>query len=144
MNAQPPLSGLRAVGNLDESRTASQHSAYQTTSQHNDHLALNQSGATKTSVSQYLSERGDKTTAEKKVYRLILRSEENNGAKLKAALESDLAQLDLTSLVDRQGHTPLSFACYKEKAAAARVLLEYVQATEGGSKVLGTGSMVLD
>lgn len=49
-------------------------------------------------------------------------------------------KIDLTVLVDRQGHSPLSYAVYKEKAAAARVLLEHVRYVEGG----GSGNVVLD
>ena len=107
-------------------------------------LNRNESDYAKTSASQYLSERGDKSSAEKRVFRLILRSEENNGTKLKAALEGDLAKIDVTTILDRQGHSPLSYAVYKEKAAAVRVLLEYIHGIEEGSKAVATNYCVLD
>ena len=78
------------------------------------------------------------------MFRLILRSEENNGTKLKAALEGDLAKIDVTTILDRQGHSPLSYAVYKEKVAAVRVLLDYIHGIEEGSKAVATNSCLLD
>jgi len=36
----------------------------------------------------------------------------------------------VTSIFDRQGHSPISYAVYKEKDAAARVLIEHVAMAE--------------
>ena len=62
--------------------------------------------------------------------RLILRSEETQGQKLREALEGELAKIDLKTLVDRNGHSPLTYAVYKEKEWAARVLIEHVKNLE--------------
>ena len=53
------------------------------------------------SAREYLSERDDKQATEKRVFRIIFRSDETNGAKLREALQSELSKIDLTSIVDR-------------------------------------------
>ena len=57
------------------------------------------------------------------MFRMILRSEESNGLKLHDMLQNELGRLYLTSFVDRQGHSALTYAVYKEKSAAARIII---------------------
>ena len=54
-------------------------------------------------------------------------SEETQGQNLREALEGELANVDIRTLICRNGHSPLTYAVYKEKEWAARVLLEHVR-----------------
>lgn len=58
---------------------------------------------------------------------MILRSAENNANNLKAylALQS-YGKLDLTGFFDRQGYSTLSYAIFKERPLAVKVLLEHI------------------
>jgi len=102
-----------------------------TTSHHANRQDRGHSNSIRTgSAREYLSERDGKQSSEKRIYRLILRSEDSEAQKLRDFLQSEHGRLDITCLFDRQGYSPLSYAVYKDKTHAARALLEYVRTTE--------------
>lgn len=83
------------------------------------------------SAKDYLSERQAASGSdEKRIFRMIYRSHESNARKLALFLEQSKGKVDVTSMVDRQGFTPLNYAIFKEKSSAARALIDHVRSLE--------------
>ena len=95
------------------------------------HHYLNTSrSASKTSARDYLSERTGYDRDDRKIFRLILRSSENRARKLIEFLKEAKGRLDLTTIIDRHGYTPLIFSIFKDRSLAAKILLDHVKVVE--------------
>ena len=99
-----PQGGLVADSSLNESLDASQH----TGGGGNTSLVSN----SRRSAKDYLS---DRNNDDRRVFRLILRSNENNAQNLRSFLVKSQSSLDLTGIFDRQGYSTLSYAIFKER-----------------------------
>jgi ankyrin repeat protein len=104
--------GLIAVDGLNESITTSQDASQR---------GHRRQSLSKKSARDYLSDRqSSSATDEKRVYRLITKSDLNKGQKLKEFLDAIQGRFDITSVVDRSGFTPLSYAIFKDKPWGAK------------------------
>ena len=82
------------------------------------------------SARDYLSEHTGYDRDDRKIFRLILRSSENRARKLIEFLREAKSRLDLTTIVDRQGYSPLIFSIFKDRSLAAKILLDHVKVVE--------------
>ena len=82
------------------------------------------------SARDYLSEHTGHDRDDRKIFRLILRSSENRARKLIEFLREAKSRLDLTTIIDRQGYSPLIFSIFKDRSLAAKILLDHVKVVE--------------
>ena len=82
------------------------------------------------SARDYLSEHTGYDRDDRKIFRLILRSSENRARKLIEFLKEAKGRLDLTTIIDRHGYTPLIFSIFKDRSLAAKILLDHVKVVE--------------
>ena len=85
-----------------------------------------------------MNERQGDPSQDKKIYKLILQSNRDEGLKLRHYLQGQhqrANKLDVTGIRNHTGFTPLSFALYKERPVAVEILVSYVEMLEGGQVV---------